>query len=75
MKIKNQGLLFLFTLSLSILYVLTIDAPHRLKFITDLQIIPLKDYNYNGCLQIALTLDNLSIWQTKYGNGDCKWTQ
>jgi hypothetical protein len=74
MKIVQQGLLFIFTLYLSVIYIMTVENFHRLKFITDIRIVPLKHYSYKTCTGIMLTVDKVPLFQKQYGsNGECEW--
>ena len=75
MKIVRQGLLFIFTLYLSVIYIMTVENFHRLKFITDIRIIPLKHYTYKTCTGLMFAIDGVPLFEKQYGsNGDCEWT-
>ena len=76
MKIVRQGLLFAFTFYLSIIYVMTVENFHHLKFITDVRILPLKHYSYKTCSEVVLSIDGVPLYQKQYGsNGECEWIQ
>lgn len=57
MKIVRQGLLFIFTVYLSLVYMAGCANFHQVKFLNQTCIIPLSHYNYKTCKAIRVSID------------------
>jgi hypothetical protein len=58
MKIVRQGLVFIFTVYLSLVYMVGCARFHRVKFINDACIVPFKGYEYRTCKKMRVTIDD-----------------
>ncbi len=58
MRIVRQGLVFIFSIYLSLAYLVGCATFHRVKFINEACIVPLKGYNYKTCTAMKVTIDD-----------------
>jgi len=58
MKIVRQGLIFIFTIYLSLAYMVGCAHFHSVKFINEACIIPLVGYEYKTCKAIKVIIDD-----------------
>lgn len=57
MKIVRQGLVFVFTVYLSLAYMVGCAHFHPVKFLNQVCIVPLVGYEYKTCKAIRVTID------------------
>lgn len=58
MKIVRQGLAFIFITYLSLAYMVGCAHFHRVKFIDNACIVPMKGYEYKTCKNMKVTIDD-----------------
>lgn len=59
MKIVRQGLVFIFTLYLSLVYMIGCATFHPVKFLTQVCIVPFKGYDYKTCHTMRVSIDEI----------------
>lgn len=74
MKLARYGLAFIFLLYFSVIYLMTIDNHHRLKFTFNIKLVPVNHYKFDTCTEFLFTIDKVTFFDGQYGaNGDCEW--
>lgn len=58
MKIVRYGLVFIFTIYLSLIYLVGCANFHQVKFLNEACIIPFKGYDYKTCKSMRVTIDD-----------------
>lgn len=58
MKVIRQGLAFIFITYLSLAYMVGCAHFHRVKFIDNACIVPMKGYEYKTCKNMKVTIDD-----------------
>lgn len=58
MKIVRQGLVFIFSIYLSLIYIIGCATFHHVKFLNQACIIPFKGYDYKTCKPLRVTIDD-----------------
>lgn len=58
MRIVRQGLVFIFTIYLSLAYLVGCAHFHRVKFINNACIVPFEGYEYKTCKAMRVTIDD-----------------